>query len=195
MDKSNSHRIEGKIGSLLRPAEETTPVSTVARKRRSAKSRPTPEPTASLTGRRRLPLLLRKAWFGLNQTFRRFSAKSGITPDQFTVLRTLIEHEPSQLTQSELAAKMTSDPNTITSLLKRMEASGLIQRRADTEDRRARRIILNAAGRQTYEHAAPMALELQARVLMSLPEDRRELFLQELEIIANSCQNALKRWQ
>jgi DNA-binding MarR family transcriptional regulator len=148
-----------------------------------------------LTGRRRLPLLLRKAWFGLNQTFRRFSAKSGITPDQFTVLRTLIEHEPSQLTQSELAAKMTSDPNTITSLLKRMEASGLIQRRADTEDRRARRIILNAAGRQTYEHAAPMALELQARVLMSLPEDRRELFLQELEIIANSCQNALKRWQ
>ena len=59
--------------------------------------------------RRRLPPLLRRAWFSLNQAFRRLSAKAGITPDQFTVLRTLHEHEPAGLTQRELAEIMTSD--------------------------------------------------------------------------------------
>jgi DNA-binding MarR family transcriptional regulator len=145
--------------------------------------------------KRRLPPLLRRAWFGLNQTFRRFSAKAGITPDQFTVLRTLVEQEPSHPTQSELSEKITSDPNTITSLLRRMEAGGLIQRRSDAADRRARRIAVKPAGRRVYEQAAPLAWELQNRVLMSLPEERREAFLEDLETIANSCQNALKEWR
>jgi DNA-binding MarR family transcriptional regulator len=146
-------------------------------------------------GRRRLPLLLRRAWFSLNQTFRRFSAKAGITPDQFTVLRTLMEHETSALTQRELAENMTSDPNTITSLLKRMEEGGLIHRRPDPKDRRAQLVNLTPAGRDKYEQARPLAAELQTRVLRSLPEPQREIFLQELETIANACQEALKSWR
>ena len=34
--------------------------------------------------RRRLPLLLRRAWYGMNQAFRRRIAHLGVTPDQFT---------------------------------------------------------------------------------------------------------------
>jgi hypothetical protein len=40
--------------------------------------------------RRRLPILLRRAWYGLNQAFRRRIAKTGVTPDQFTAMRTLL---------------------------------------------------------------------------------------------------------
>ena len=71
--------------------------------------------------RKRLPLLLRRAWYGLNQAFRRKISHAGATPDQFTVLRTLSEGDPDGLTQSELTRSMSSDPNTVASLLKRME--------------------------------------------------------------------------
>src|SRR5262245_3477920 len=63
--------------------------------------------------RRRLPPLLRRAWYGLNQAFRRRIAALGLTPDQFTVLRTLLES--GGITQSELTHAMTSDPNTVAS--------------------------------------------------------------------------------
>jgi len=139
---------------------------------------------------RRLPLLLRRAWFGLNQTFRRLSTRKGLTPDQFTVLRTMGEHEPRALTQHELAELMTSDPNTIASLLARMEAGGMIRRQPDARDRRARRLQLTALGRRQFEHARPLALELQQRVLAALPSVRRQRFLRDLEIIANACHQA-----
>lgn len=161
----------------------------------NGRSRPQPARPVDAPGRRRLPPLLRRAWFSLNQTFRRFSAKAGITPDQFTVLRTLMEHEPVALTQRELAERITSDPNTVTSLLKRMEDGGLIARRSDPEDGRAQLVHLTPAGRDKYDQARPLAAELQSRVLRALPEPRREMFLRELETIANACQEALKSWR
>src|SRR5256885_5050115 len=90
--------------------------------------------------RRRLPPLLRRAWYGLNQAFRRRIAHLGITPDQFTVMRTLLENEG--ITQRELTRLMSSDPNTITSILDRMEKAGLVQRQSYERDRRARRITI-----------------------------------------------------
>src|SRR5271157_6466842 len=87
--------------------------------------------------RRRLPILLRHAWYSLNQTFRRRLAHTGVTPDQFTALRTLMEHEPEGLTQSHLTRLIASDPNTIGALVERMERSGWIARVPHEEDRRA----------------------------------------------------------
>ena len=76
--------------------------------------------------RRRLPPLLRRCWFNLNQTFRRRIAHLGMTPDQFTVMRTLLEGNPRGMTQRELTDMMSSDANTIASLLERMETGGLL---------------------------------------------------------------------
>lgn len=140
--------------------------------------------------RRRLPPLLRRAWFSLNQAFRRRSLVAGITPDQFTVLRILEEHRRRGMSQRELAEKMTSDPNTITSLLRRMERSGLIERRSDLRDKRARCVRLTRAGRQRYVKVRAWAVELQTEVLSALPEERREVFLEDLESVAAACQNA-----
>src|SRR5205085_12485808 len=84
--------------------------------------------------RRRLPLLLRRAWYGMNQAFRRRIAHLGVTPDQFTVMRTLLENEG--ITQRELTELMSSDPNTVAALLERMEKSGVGEGRAHEEERR-----------------------------------------------------------
>lgn len=141
--------------------------------------------------RRRLPMLLRRAWFNLNQSFRRSSAQHRLTPDQFTVLRTLHEQSDTCLTQQELANLMSSDANTITSLLRRMEARGWVVRPVDPSDRRARRLALTDKGRAKYVELRPMALALQSQVLAALPEERRAAFLRDLEIIAEACHRAL----
>lgn len=143
--------------------------------------------------RRRVPILLRHAWYGLNQAFRRRVAHLGITPDQFTVLRTLLEHEPDGLVQSELTKLMASDPNTIASLLDRMEEAALIARKADPKDRRANRIILKALGREKYEAARVIAVQLQTEILAFLPEAKREAFLTDLASLADACRDAAQR--
>jgi DNA-binding MarR family transcriptional regulator len=140
--------------------------------------------------RRRLPPLLRRAWYGLNQAFRRRLAHLGITPDQFTVMRTLLEASPGGITQRELAHLMTSDPNTVASLLQRMVEAGLVERKAHETDRRAYRILLREAGLRRYETARQLALALQAEVLSVLPAAKREEFLTHLDHVADACKVA-----
>jgi len=138
--------------------------------------------------RRRLPLLLRRAWYGMNQAFRRRIAHMDLTPDQFTVMRTLLEQEG--ISQRELTALMSSDPNTVASLLERMERAGLIERETHEKDRRANRLRLKARARGKYEAARKIAVSLQTQVLNVLPKGVRENFLQHLDKIAGACRKA-----
>src|ERR1700722_20341238 len=140
--------------------------------------------------RRRLPILLRHAWFSLNQTFRRRLAHTGVTPDQFTALRTLSEHEPQGLTQSGLNRLIASDPNTIAALVERMESAGWITRIRHEQDRRANRLRGFPAGRKTYERVRQIAIALQTEGLDGWTERKREEFLEELADVAERCRKA-----
>ena len=141
-------------------------------------------------GQRRLPPTLRRAWFGINQAFRRRIAHLEITPDQFTVLRWLREDDHKGLTQRQLTDLMASDPNTITSLLVRMEKAGLIDRKPHESDKRAKRVRLKPLGRTVYAKARDIAVELQVQVLESLPANRRDRFLADLDTLADACRDA-----
>ncbi len=142
--------------------------------------------------RRRMPILLRHAWYGLNQAFRRRIASIGMTPDQFTVLRTLLEHEDSGLTQSELTRAMASDPNTIGSLVLRLERSGWIHRAPHERDRRAYHLKIAAPGRTKYKQARKIAIALQEELLAGWSDDKREEFLTNLAQIAERCRAVAK---
>jgi DNA-binding MarR family transcriptional regulator len=140
--------------------------------------------------RRRLPPTLRRAWYSLNQAFRRRLAPLGLTPDQFTALRILLEGDARGLTQRQLTHIMSSDPNTVASLVKRMEQAGLVKRRPHEQDRRAHRIHLQPVGHKKYEVARVMAVQLQSEVLSVLPPARREDFLEHLACVAEACRQA-----
>jgi len=155
-----------------------------------ASSRPPAKVAPGEAPPRRLPPLLRRAWYGLNQAFRRRIAHLQITPDQYTVLRTLCEAGRQGLTQTELARRMASDPNTIASLVERMEVSGLLKRETDRQDRRARRMRLTTRGRASFEAGLSEARALQDEVTSVLPAPDRERFLQDLERVAEACQSA-----
>ena len=156
-----------------------------------------PRPDAPLPvdspDRRRLPPILRRAWYGLNQAFRRRIAHTEVTPDQFTVLRTLLEGDPRGMTQSQLTKVITSDPNTVAALLERMERAGWVERKSHETDRRAHRIRLLPTGKRKFQQVRKLAVALQAEILSVLPEKDREPFLAQLAAVADACRDAAQR--
>ena len=102
-------------------------------------------------------------------------------------MRTLLEHEGEGLTQSELTKRMASDPNTIASLVERMEKNGLVGREKHEKDRRAYRLLLKPAGKRKYEEVREIAVTLQTEILSALPKDKREGFLMELAAVGDAC--------
>ena len=151
----------------------------------------TPEPPIDDPNRRRLPPLLRRCWYGLNQAFRKRLAHIGLTPNQFTVLRWLEEDQGEGIRQTTICERMASDPNTIAALVERMHADGMIRRKTDPTDRRARLISISAKGRRLYIKARPIAVDLQAEVLEVIPAAEREKLLINLEKLADACQASL----
>jgi len=147
---------------------------------------------ATACDHRRLPPLLRHAWYALNQCFRRRIAHLEITPDQFTILRWLFEHIDDGLTQRQMANLMSSDANTIASLLARMEAAGLVDRRQDEADRRANRVTLTAHGKRQFEQARDIAIELQTAVLEAVPPGQRDEFLRNLQRVGERTRALLE---
>jgi DNA-binding MarR family transcriptional regulator len=156
-------------------------------------SAPSHQPIPPIPAPKRLPVLLRRAWYGLNQAFRQRVAHLDITPDQFSILRWLNEGDPEGLTQRKLTDLMASDPNTITSTLSRMERAGLIERHPHELDRRAHRVKILPLGKRTFLKGRKIAMELQDQVLAVLARERREQFLDDLEIIGRSCAEVLEK--
>ena len=106
-------------------------------------------------------------------------------------MRTLLES--GGITQSELTEQMSSDPNTVASLLERMERSGLLERQPHEKDRRARRLHLKREGRRKYQKARQVAIALQTEMLNVLAEEEQEKFLGNLARVADACRAAADR--
>lgn len=101
-----------------------------------------------------------------------------------------MEHEPEGLTQSGLNRLIASDPNTIAALVERMEGVGWITRVRHEQDRRANRLRLLPAGRETYQRVRQIAIALQTEVLGGWTERKREEFLADLAGVAERCRKA-----
>ncbi|HAC59160.1 MarR family transcriptional regulator [Parvibaculum sp.] len=75
----------------------------------------------------------------------------GLTYLQYATLIAL--HEESGQTVSELGEKLFLESNTLTPLLKRLEAMGYVTRKRDTQDERQVRIGLTSEGEKVFEKA------------------------------------------
>lgn len=96
------------------------------------------------------------------------------------------------MTQRDLTAAMSSDPNTVASLVERMVDAGWIERRRHEKDGRAYRIRALDTGKGKYQEVRELAIKLQAEVLSVLPSGEQEKFLAQLESVASACQRSLE---
>ena len=96
----------------------------------------------------------------------------GLTHPQYLVMLALWEQEPARV--SELAERLSLEPATLSPLLKRLEAGGLVRRARDPRDERAVSVSLTDAGR---------ALRARAEAIPPAVLDRLGMDVGDLEDI------------
>ena len=95
---------------------------------------------------------------------------STLTMQQLQVLLVL-SLEPDGCSGQELATTMGVSLATMTGIVDRLVASGLVDRREDQHDRRVRRVRLTEAGRDTIEGIVSAGEATTAEILRRLGED------------------------
>jgi len=87
-----------------------------------------------------------------------------------------IELEPA-IDQRRLAEAMGIDPSNASLIVDRLHSKGLIERRINGDDRRARQLYLTPKGKALWRRLRPKTSAANDRVLAVLPAKQRELFL------------------
>jgi DNA-binding MarR family transcriptional regulator len=101
-----------------------------------------------------------------------------LTPLQFAVLANL--NDEADVDQNSLAARLGVDRNSASVLAEQLEKRGLIDRRVNGADRRARLLRLTRIGNELHERLRPVMRAGQRRILAPLAPNERERFLDQL---------------
>jgi DNA-binding MarR family transcriptional regulator len=106
---------------------------------------------------------------------RRLRDGFGTTLPRFDLLAAL-DRSPDGMTLGEVSRRMMVSNGNVTGLAARLEAEGLVERSADSADRRAFRLRLTARGRREFRRQSAAHEEWVAGLLAGLaPEERAAL--------------------
>lgn len=110
----------------------------------------------------------------MRKRFDRFAAETGMTRAQWQVLGKVARAEG--INQASLADLLDIEPITVCRMIDRLEGAGLVERRPDPADRRARLIYMTEAARPGLERMRAVADEVFAEMLAGFtPEEAATL--------------------
>ena len=127
----------------------------------------------------RVPMALARRFFQICTTAAAEALEGhDLTPLEWGVIRYLNRHngEPD-IDQAGLAARIGIDRNTASQLVDRLEQIGLLERRVNGDDRRARLLRLTSRGERLHARILPKTFGGQQRLLGVLKPAERELLL------------------
>ena len=113
----------------------------------------------------------------------------GVSRAQWAVLMRIERNEG--LKQSELAEMLDLQPITLTRLLDRLADNGLIERRADPNDRRANRLYLKPAAKPLLGRLADLGADMMETVLEGISLTSTERMLKELSALKDNLRSAI----
>ncbi|HDS1679743.1 TPA: MarR family transcriptional regulator [Pseudomonas putida] len=109
-------------------------------------------------------------------------AQYGFKEGEFDVLATLRRSgAPYRLTPTELYRSLLITSGAMTNRLARLESAGMVERVADSHDKRSYQVALTAGGRALIERAVLTHTEIQELVLAPLDAQQRAVFAQLLK--------------
>lgn len=99
-------------------------------------------------------------------------AAVGLDPRHAALLRLVAAREGKS--QQALGDQMRLPPSRIVSLVDELEEQGLLERRADLNDRRVRALYLTDAGRKTLDKLMHVSADFEAQMCAGLKAPERE---------------------
>jgi DNA-binding MarR family transcriptional regulator len=113
---------------------------------------------------------------------RRLAREAGLTAVQLRVLQ--IVDEKGHATPTEIATRMGVTQATVSALIKKLEAFGMLERQRSETDRRQTNLIITADGRGKV-HGAPDALQQRfVQRFEALPDWEQAMLVAALERVA-----------
>lgn len=108
-----------------------------------------------------------------------------ITPEQWTVLKRVFEHEG--ITQKELAVIADKDPATLAKILDNLERNQLIVRQTNRQDRRSYLIFITEDGTKLRNEVEKDLEQVFGQVLEGITEDELTMFSHVLSRIEKNA--------
>jgi DNA-binding MarR family transcriptional regulator len=127
-----------------------------------------PNPDQLLRLDNQLCFALYSASLAMTKLYKPLLDELGLTYPQYLVMLVLWERDG--LTVSGLGERLSLDSGTLTPLVKRLEAAGLVTRIRDVEDERRVHVTLTAAGRRMKQRALKIPGCVMEATQCSLPE-------------------------
>ncbi len=128
---------------------------------------------------RRIPLALARRFFQIcTGASAEAVTEADLTPLEFAVMAYVnsTDGEPD-IDQSALAARLGVDRNSTSLLVGSLESKGLLERRVNGADRRARLVRLTPQGEKLFNKLHPKAIERQERILDVLDPTERDVLI------------------
>ena len=127
------------------------------------------------TGRDTIGFLLNDAARLMRKDFERRTRSLGLTRAQWQTLFHLARNEGCN--QATLADLLEVEPITLARTIDRLELSGLVERRADPGDRRARLLFLGERAHPLLEELRALGAETREIALAGISDDERTLLM------------------
>ncbi|MHA6266639.1 homoprotocatechuate degradation operon regulator HpaR [uncultured Aliiroseovarius sp.] len=134
------------------------------------------------TTRRSLPIALMRARENVMGPVREMLADTGITEQQWRILRVLSEHGAQDATH--LSERTCLLLPSLTRIIQTMVAKGLVTRTPDASDRRRQTLAITPVGQQIIDDNLEHAARIADGYVQKLGKDRYEALLDLLETLA-----------
>ena len=118
------------------------------------------------------------------------ATRHGVTPTQLSVLKLLAEI--GDLSLGTLSKEIRAHNSTVTGIVDRMEAAGLVERARSDEDRRVWIIRLTTAGKKVAERARVSPWDLLRQALAELSPSDQEKLTSLMRKVALNVQSAVQ---
>ena len=116
--------------------------------------------------------------YAIARRFRELLAPLGLEPRDFALLRT-VATSPG-VTQQAIGERMGVKPSRMVAFVDALEQRGLLERRQNQHDRRARELFLTEQGRDVLQRAFAIAVSHEQALSGDLSEEEREQLMELL---------------
>lgn len=122
---------------------------------------------------------IRWAWYNISRMYNIQASKFG---GSMAIAITILNIEKEGTPSTKLAPKMGMEPRSLTRMIKTLEDNGVIEKRADKEDKRMVRLFLTKEGKKLRKQATNIVMQFNQKI-------REEISDKELE----QCFNTLNK--
>ncbi|MEK5521645.1 MarR family winged helix-turn-helix transcriptional regulator [Heyndrickxia sp. FSL W8-0423] len=126
----------------------------------------------------------------MSRTINFYLKSYNITSEQWSVLRTLSEHD--HISQKELSIRADKDQATLTKILDLLEKSEVIKRKVNPSDRRSFLIMITEKGKNLVEEVAPYLEEIFSKIINGIDEESLHIYLKVLQQIEDNADSLLE---